>query len=93
MIEIGATTLQGVWFLGPDYTMIRMYGTTYSPFRSLQLLSPWIFVIQYVMQLVEINNIHLLILRKKERITLLIVMGGYVINERKGVKEAFQVLN
>lgn len=79
-LQLGPQHKKGDWFLGPDFTVIRMYGTASAPYRLPKLLTPIIFVLEYIRQLVEIDEIHFISSRKKGRMTFPIVMGGYAIN-------------
>jgi len=36
---------KGDWFLGPDYTVIRPYGSEIAPYKLPKLLTPRIFIL------------------------------------------------
>ena len=71
---------------------IRMYGLESPPYILLRLITPRIFALEYVKYLVKVHEVHFLKYMKKQRMTLLIVMGGYAINDKKGSKEAIKIL-
>jgi len=49
-------------------------------------------MLEYVRLMVEIDNLHFTKSKKKGRMTFLVVMGGYAINEKRGIKEALELL-
>jgi len=71
---------RGDWYLGSDYTVIRLYGTEATPYRLPRLLTPRLFMLEYVSQMVEVDNLHFVKSRKKGEIVFPIAMGGYAVN-------------
>jgi hypothetical protein len=61
--------------LEEDFTGSRMYGVKSTPFRVLKLLTPIFFTLEYVRQLVKIDEAHFFNSKEKNYINYPIVMG------------------
>ena len=54
------------------------------PYILLKLLTPRLFVLEYVKEVVEVDEIHFHKYKKRGRVIFPIVMGGYSIHDNRG---------
>jgi len=87
-LQVGSQIKKGDWFIREDHTIIRMYGDEIAPYRLPKLLTPRIFVLEYVRQLVHVDEACFIQSHKKGQMVYPIAMGGYVLSNHKGAKEA-----
>lgn len=59
---------KGDWFLGADYTVIRLYGLEMAPYRIPKLLTPRIFILECVRQLLHVDEVCIKRAHKKSHI-------------------------
>lgn len=86
-LYLGPQHKNGDWFLGLEFTIIRMYCTTSTSCRFPKFLTQRIFALEYIRQWVEIDEIYFFRYRKKGNIPFPIMMGGYAINNKNGMKK------
>ena len=58
---------RGDWFLASNYTVIILYDIESPPYKLPMILTPRIFVLEYVRQMLEVDNLHFIKLKKKGR--------------------------
>ena len=91
-LQLGEVFKRGYWYLAEDYIVIRMYGID-PPHIYPKLLTPRNFVlVEYIKQMVEVDNLHFVKSKKKGRDNFPIVMGGYAINNNKFLEQITKVL-
>nr|KUM48507.1 hypothetical protein ABT39_MTgene4522 [Picea glauca]QHR86703.1 hypothetical protein Q903MT_gene707 [Picea sitchensis] len=69
-----------------------MYGFDQAPYRLPKLLTPRLFVLEYVRQLTAIDMKHFRKSKKRGRITNPIAMGGYAFSNNNEASEAIKLL-
>ena len=85
-LQLGEVVKRGDWYLGLNYIGIRLYGIETTPYKMSKLLTPRLFMLEYLRQMVEVDDLHFIKSRKKGRIVFPISMGGYVLNDKRGIK-------
>ncbi len=65
-----------------------MFCVESAPYSLPRLLTPRVFVLEYVGQLVQIYEVYLYKSTNKSRMSYPFFMGGEAISDRKGAKEA-----
>ena len=91
-LHLGEATKRGDWYLQEDYIVIRLCGIKSTPHKLPKLLTPNTFFLEYVSQMIEVDNIHYLQSKKKARIVFPISMGGYLINHKRGIMTVLQII-
>ena len=91
-LQLGEVFKRGYWYLAEYYIVIGMYGID-PPHIYPKLLTPRNFVlVEYIKQMVEVDNLHFVKSKKKGRDKFPIVMGGYAINNNKFLEQLTKVL-
>lgn len=83
---------RGDWFLVEDYMVIKLCGSKISPYRLPKLLTSRVFILEYVRQLLHVDEICFTKSKKKSHIVYPITLGGCAFSNHKGAMEATKIL-
>ena len=72
--------------------MIRLYGIESTSHKLPKILVWGTFFLEYVSQMIEIDNIHFLQSKKKGRTEYPVSMGVYAINNKRGFTKVIQII-
>ena len=74
------------------FIIIRLYGTYSTPHIFPKLLTPRVFVLEYISEMVEMDGIHFMRTKKKTKLNFPISTGGYVTNDKRCIKDSPKAL-
>ena len=74
------------------FIIIRLYGTYSTPHIFPKLLTPRVFVLKYISEKVEMDEIHFMRNKKKTNLNFPMSMGGYVKNDKICIKDSLEAL-
>ena len=74
------------------FIIIRLYGTYSTPHIFPNLLTPRVFVLEYISEMVEMDDIHFMRTKKKTKLNFPMSMGGYVTNDKICIKDSLETL-
>ena len=74
------------------FVIIRLYGTYSTPHIFPKLLTLSVFVLEYISEMVEMDDIHFMRTKKKTRLNFPMSMGGYVTNDKRCIKDSIKAL-
>ena len=72
--------------------IIRLYGTYSTPLIFPKLLTHRVFVLEYISEMVEMDDIHFMRTKKKTKLNCPISMGGYVTNDKRCINDSIEAL-
>ena len=74
------------------FIIIRLYGTYSTLHIFPKLLTHRVFVLEYISEMVEMDEIHLMRTKKKTKLNFPMSMGGYVTNDKRCIKDSLEAL-
>ena len=74
------------------FIIIRLYGTYSTPHIFPNILTPMVFVLEYISELVEMDDIHFMRRKKKTKLHFPMSIGGYVTNDKRCIKDSLEDL-
>ena len=60
----------GDWYLYQDHTEIRVYGCELAPYKLPKYLPMRIFALEYIIQMINSDDIHFVSLKKKQQLRI-----------------------
>ena len=69
-----------------------LYGTYSTPHIFPKMLTPRVFVLEYICEMVEMDDIHFMRTKKKTTLNFPMSMGGYVKNDKRCIKDSLEAL-
>ena len=74
------------------FITIRLYGTYSTPYIFPKMLTPRVFLLEYISEIVEMDDIHFMGTKKKTELNFPMSMGGYVKNDKICIKDSLEAL-
>jgi hypothetical protein len=72
----------GDWFLFPEYTVIRVYGSKHQPYRLPAFLTPRIFCLEVLRQRLHSDELHFSIKKQTSTFKVPITVGPFIVKNR-----------
>ena len=69
-----------------------LYGTYLTPRISPKFLTHRVFVLEYISDMVEMDDIHFMRTKKKTKLNFPMAMGAYVTNDQRYIKDSLKDL-
>jgi hypothetical protein len=86
ILHLSEHTMMGDWYLYQDHTEIRVYGCDLAPYKLPKYLLVRIFSLEYIMQMINSDDIHFISLKKKQQLRIKGQIGSFICNNR-GTRE------
>ena len=74
------------------FIIIRLYGTYSTPQIFPNLLTTRVFILEYISEMVDMDDIHFMRTMKKTKLNFPMSMGGYVTNDKRCIKDSLEAL-
>ena len=65
------------------FIIIRLNGTYSTPHIFPKLLTPRLFVLEYISEMVEMDDIHFMMTKNTNKLNFPMAMGAYVTNDKR----------
>lgn len=85
-------TQTGDWYLYENYTEIRVFGCELPPFKLPKYLPMRIFSLEYIRQMINMEQIHFTSAKKKSQFRIKTQVGQFIFNSMEAREEAEKIL-
>jgi hypothetical protein len=85
-------TKMGDWYLYQDHTEIKVYGCELAPYKLPNYLPVRIFILEYIIQMINLDDIHFVSLKKKQQLKIKGQIGSFICNSRGAREETDRLL-
>jgi hypothetical protein len=82
----------GDCYLYQNHTEIRVYGCELAPYRLSKYLPMTIFSLEYIRQMINLDDVHLVSLKKKQQLRIKGKIGSFIYNNRGTGEEENRLL-
>jgi hypothetical protein len=82
----------GDWYLYQDHTEIRVYRCEMPPYKMPKFLPVRIFALEYIRQMINLDDIHFVAFKKKQQLRIKGHIGSFICNNRAAGEEANKIL-
>jgi hypothetical protein len=70
ILHLSDLAKMGDWYLYQDHTEIRVYGCELDPYKLPKYILTKIFSLEYIRQMINLDDIHLASLKKKKQLRI-----------------------
>jgi len=78
----------GDWYLYQNYIELRVYGCDLAPYKLPKFLSMRIFTLEYIIQMINVDEVHFVSAKKKSQFRIKSQIGPFICNSRAIGEEA-----
>jgi len=82
----------GDWYLHQNYMKIRVYGCELAPSKLPKYLSMRTFSLEYIIQMLNSDDIHFVVAKKKSQFQIKTQVGPFICNARIAGEEADKII-
>lgn len=72
----------GDWYMYQIYTELRVYGCELAPYKLPKFLPVRIFALEYIRQMINVDEIHFVAAKKKSQFRIKSEIGPFIYNSR-----------
>jgi len=92
ILHLTDTAKTGDWYLYQNYTEIRVYGCELAPYKLPKYLPMRIFSLEYIRKMLNSDDIHFAVVKKKSEFRIKTQVGPFVGNTRTVGEEVNRIL-
>ena len=87
ILQLSESYKTGDWYLYKNHTEIRVYGSSLAPYKLPRFVTTRIFSLEYLRQLLNVDEIHFIAFKKKTQFKLKNQIGPFIVNNREAANE------
>jgi hypothetical protein len=80
ILHLSNLAKNGDWYLYQNHTEIRVYGWELAPYKLPKYLPVKIFSLEYIRQMINLDDIHSVSLKKKQHLRIKGKIGSFIYN-------------
>jgi hypothetical protein len=92
ILHLSDNTKAGDWYLYQNHTEIRVYGCELAHYKLPKYVPVRIFSLEYIRQIMNLDDIHFVSLKKKQQLRIKGQIGSFICNSRGTGEEADRML-
>jgi hypothetical protein len=92
ILHLSDNTKTGDWYLYQNHSEIRVYECKLAPYKLPKYVSVRIFSLEYIRQIMNLDDIHFVSLKRKQQLRIKGQIGSFICNSRGAGEEADRML-
>ena len=92
ILQLSNQVRTGDWYLYQNYKELRLFGCELSPYKLPKFLPMSIFSLEYISQMLRMDEIHFVAIKKKSQFKIKRQIGHFICNSRAVREEADKLL-